>query len=116
MNKIVLTLSTLICISSFSIANADTNNQDGLIPYRNQINKIDNDIIKLIGQRNKVVLEVAKYKKQHNIAIYAPNREAKLKIKHTKMAQKYNVSPKIVNSVFDDIINNSKDLERAANQ
>tara|TARA_B110000977_G_C10875267_1_gene415256 strand:- start:211 stop:573 length:363 start_codon:yes stop_codon:yes gene_type:complete len=120
MNKIVLTLSTLICISSFSLANADVdtdiNNQDGLIPYRNEINKIDNDIIRLIGDRNKVVLEVAKYKKQHNIAVYAPNREAKLKMKHTQMAQKYNVSQTIVDNVFDDIINHAKYLERTANE
>jgi chorismate mutase len=107
-------------MSIFSLANADVdadiNNQDGLIPYRNEINKIDNDIIKLIGERNKVVLEVAKYKKQHDIAVYAQNREAKLKIKHTQMARKYNVSQTIVNNVFNDIINHSKYLERTANE
>jgi chorismate mutase len=116
MNKIVLATSTLFAMSIFSVANADVKNQDGLIPYRDQINKIDNNIIKLIGERNKVVLEVAKYKKQHDIAIYAPDREAKLKMKHAKMAEKYNVDPQIVNNVFDEIINHSKYLERTTNQ
>ena len=111
MNKIILAMTTAISIFSFSISNADTNNQDGLIPYRNQINKIDNNIIKLIGERNKVVIEVGKYKKKHDMAVYAPNREAKLKIKHISMAKEHNVSPEIAVHVFDVIINHSKDLE-----
>jgi monofunctional chorismate mutase len=42
---------------------------------RQQIDKIDDDLIRLFGQRMDVSSEIAQYKKQHNIPVYDPARE-----------------------------------------
>lgn len=43
--------------------------------YREQIDKIDTEIIKLFEERMDVVLDVAKYKKENFMPIYQAERE-----------------------------------------
>lgn len=43
--------------------------------YREQIDKIDTEIIKLFEERMDVVLDVAKYKKENSMPIYQAERE-----------------------------------------
>ena len=80
--------------------------------YRAEITNTDQKIIDLIAKRDSIVKEVGKYKKAHKLNVYDPEREVKLKKVHTAMAVKSGVSPEVVNSVFDAIITNSKNLER----
>lgn len=42
---------------------------------RGQIDKIDDELIRLFEQRMDVSTEIAQYKKQHNIPVYDPERE-----------------------------------------
>lgn len=101
-----ITLLSLL-IFSMTVVNADD-----LDIYRNQINNIDSQIIKLIAERNNVSLNVGEYKKQHDLPIYVPEREAKLKEDHTRLAEENKVSPDMINEIFDIIINNSKNLQK----
>lgn len=43
--------------------------------YRNDIDKIDNDISRLLAERIDVCLKIAEYKKANNIPIFNSNRE-----------------------------------------
>ena len=45
---------------------------------RIKINKIDEEMIKLFEARMKVVLDVLKYKKEHNLPVFDEKREIEL--------------------------------------
>ena len=45
---------------------------------RNEIDKIDEQLIRLFGERMDISAKVAKYKKQHNLPIYDPAREKEI--------------------------------------
>jgi len=42
---------------------------------RRQIDRIDDELIRLFQQRMDIAAKVARYKQQHNIPIYDPERE-----------------------------------------
>jgi chorismate mutase len=47
-----------------------------LIQLRGQIDAIDDEIIRLFCRRMKVAADIAAYKKEHNLPILVPAREA----------------------------------------
>ena len=52
-----------------------------LSDYRNQIDHIDKELIRLFAERMDVAAEIAAYKKEHGLAVLDPARErAKLLI------------------------------------
>ena len=106
-----LVLGGLVCCSSL-MAMSKKPTAPTLEDYRVQINSTDQQIIDLIAKRDNIVKEVGKYKKEHKLDVYDPQREAKLKKVHTDMAIKSGVSPDVIIQVFDAIITNSKNLER----
>ncbi|AJC49115.1 chorismate mutase [Allofrancisella guangzhouensis] len=110
MKKVITALIVgMICwCSVFAMSRANTPSLD---QYRTKITNIDQEIIRLIAQREQIVKQVGKYKKKHNLAVYDPDREAKLKKIHEAIAVQYDVSPELVNNVFDVIISNSRNLE-----
>ena len=100
----------MCCGSLFAMSKKPT--APTLKDYRTEITSTDQEIIDLIAKRDSIVKEVGKYKKVHKLDVYDPEREANLKKVHTAMAIKSEVSPEVVNNVFDAIITNSKNLER----
>ena len=54
--------------------------------YRNQINDIDNEIVKLYIERMEVVKQIGNYKKENNLPIKDSFREKELLEKITEMA------------------------------
>ena len=107
-SKISKIIITLVACALYSTSFATENQLD---QYRVQINDTDKEIIQLIAKRYEIVKQVGEFKKENNLAIFDPNREAKLKAYHTKLADEYGVSPEIINSVFDIIITHAKTLE-----
>jgi len=46
-----------------------------LTELRLQIDKIDDELIRLFGQRMEVAAEIARYKQQHGLPVFVPERE-----------------------------------------
>lgn len=44
--------------------------------YRSMIDKIDNNIIKLLNERYSICIKVGEYKKKNNIPVLSSSREA----------------------------------------
>ena len=105
----LVTVGLICCGSLMAMSKKPATSE--LEGYRAEITNTDQEIIDLIAKRNKIVKEVGQYKKENKLKVYDPERESKLKKIHTAMAVKSGVSPEVVNSVFDIIITNSKDLE-----
>jgi 4-amino-4-deoxychorismate mutase len=47
---------------------------DGLQPFRDRLDVIDEEIARLLGERFQICREVAVYKSQHEIAMMQPDR------------------------------------------
>lgn len=50
----------------------------GLDALRARLDILDAQIVALLSERAKVITEVADFKRQHNIPVYIPEREASL--------------------------------------
>ena len=50
----------------------------GLDALREQLDIIDEQILSLLSERAKVVMQVADFKRHHNIPIYVPEREVSI--------------------------------------
>lgn len=46
--------------------------------FREEIDNVDKEIVRLFEKRMKLVSEVAKYKKENNIEVYSKNRESEV--------------------------------------
>ena len=60
-----------------NIRNGDFNIMD-LNDFRNNIDEIDDKIVKLLLERFAVAENIAEYKKQHNLEIFQKGREAEV--------------------------------------
>lgn len=77
--------------------------------YRNEIDEIDNELIKLFEKRMDIVKKVAQYKLENNIEILNDEREKKIleKIKN-KSSEEYE---KHVKQLFVNIMDISKQYQ-----
>ena len=86
-------------------------NKNNLKINRNQVDKIDNQIFKLIKKRTKVVNQMLKLKKFKNQIIdHKRINEILLKIK--KKSIKNKIDPKITNRIWKNMIYSYIDYER----
>ena len=79
---------------------------------RKELDKIDNQIVRLISKRMNLVKKLAKYKKKNKIKIYHPEREKEIIKEKTKLAKKLKLSPKFIEDLFKNIIKESKRIQK----
>lgn len=78
---------------------------------RKKINKIDNNLLKLISKRFEICKKIGKFKNKNNIKIYDKKRE-KLIFKNLKeKSKKYKLNEKCIEKVFKIIIKNSREIQ-----
>lgn len=75
-----------------------------LSKLRSQIDKVDQEIISLLGQRFKITQKVGLYKKIHKLKPFDKQREIEMKKHIFTLAQKNNLDQKFVWSIFTKII------------
>ncbi len=82
---------------------------------RNNIDKIDNKILKLLNKRMEYVHKVGELKNNTGGAIYRPEREQAIINRLTKLSQDTNgvLCKKSIEAIFYEIIGVSKNLERS---
>ena len=77
---------------------------------RNNINNIDEQIVKLIAQRGKFVNQAAKFKKDSD-AVKAPKRVEEVISKVNKLAQLNGANEEVVENIYRTMINSFIKLE-----
>ena len=88
----------------------EKNNMNELNNFRNKIDEIDDNIVKLLLERFAVVKNVGEYKKIHGLEIFQQNRESEVlnnisdKINNTKN-QEYK---KYILDIYEIILKTSK--------
>lgn len=77
---------------------------------RNQIDKIDDEILTLLDKRMGIVKEIGKLKLRSNTAIYHPKRENEI-IERLINNQKNNITNKGIEAIYQEIFATSRYLE-----
>ena len=68
--------------------------------FRKDIDKIDEQIVKLIAKRIAIVKKIGAFKKQNNLPIVDSNRFQDVLCKVKNYAIKYNISPVFIEDIY----------------
>jgi len=79
-----------------------------IVPLRENIDKIDSQILSLLAQRHDQVLKVVKLKKEHNIPVYHPAREEDLISRLRSQAKKASLDPDFLEELYRIILRHSR--------
>jgi chorismate mutase len=80
---------------------------------RQNIDTVDEVLVKLLNQRAKWAQEIGSVKKAAGIAIYQPDREARV-VRHVVGANRGPLEAAAIQRLFERIIDESRRLERTA--
>lgn len=83
---------------------------DDIEEIRENIDKIDREIVKLLSKRNFFVKEAAKFKDSAE-DVEAPKRVEQVIRKVRSLAEEYKIQPDIVENVYREVIKNFIDYE-----
>lgn len=81
-----------------------------IVEVRSQIDQIDEQIVKLLAARQKLVKEAARYKTDES-AVRAPERRATMMARRREWATAEGVSSEVVRRVYEAMIDSFIDLE-----
>lgn len=79
--------------------------------WRDEIDRIDEELVKLLNRRSACALEIGRIKRELNIPIYSPNRETEV-ILHVTGLNKGPLEMGAIRRLFERIIDESRSLER----
>ena len=77
--------------------------QEEITLLREDIDKIDTNLIKLIGKRMQVVEKIGKCKKQQKVTVLQPSRWEEILKSRVDEAGKYNLSPEFMTKIYQYI-------------
>jgi chorismate mutase len=88
-----------------------TNNND-LIKFREEIDKIDKSIIELLKKRKDTAKKIGEYKKQNNLPIIDEKREKEILEKYKRIAEENDLDKEDIGIIFQAIIKNSRNVQK----
>lgn len=80
---------------------------EALKDLREQIDGVDKQLLELLSIRQNLVAEVGKVKHKHGLPIYVPEREASMLAARRAEAEKYGVSPDLIEDILRRIMRES---------
>lgn len=80
---------------------------------RQQIESIDEQMIRLLAERQEKVRTIGTIKKAETLPIYDPKRELSLRQKRRELCKKFQLDPLRVEVIFEQILTLSKDTQRS---
>ena len=79
--------------------------------FRLELNRIDSELIKLLGERFKIIDQVGHYKKSNGIAMMQPARVDEVKERCATMGEEYGLDRDFIKSIYTVIIDEACRLE-----
>ena len=79
--------------------------------WRDEIDRIDEELLRLLNRRSACALEIGRIKRELNIPIYSPNRETEV-IRHVTSLNEGPLEMGAIRRLFERIIDESRSLER----
>lgn len=84
-----------------------------LTQFREELNRIDAQIILLLGDRFKIIHAVGKYKKIHHIPMMQPDRVQEVKMRCTEIGSNYGLEHGFIDRLYDLIISEACKVENS---
>jgi chorismate mutase len=84
---------------------------DGLAPFRARLDLLDEQIVRLLGERFDVCREVAGYKSAHAVAMMQPDRVAQVRARYLERGREVGLPSDFTESLFDLLIGATCKLE-----
>jgi len=79
--------------------------------WRDEIDRLDEELVKLLNQRSQCALEIGRIKHELGIPVYSTNREAQV-IHHVMSVNPGPLDGAAIRRLFERIIDESRTLER----
>jgi len=83
-----------------------------LTKLRKEINKIDDDLVKLLKKRKKVVEKIAKVKIKHGLEIFDKKRENEIAKKLNWLAKKHGLRKGFLYQIWDHLMAEAKEAQK----
>jgi chorismate mutase len=77
---------------------------DGLQPFRDRLDVIDDEIARLLGERFQVCREVAVYKSRHEIPMMQPSRVEQVRARYLERGAAVELPAEFTADLFDLLI------------
>jgi chorismate mutase len=79
--------------------------------WRDQIDRVDRDLVRLLNERTEFAIEIGKIKERHGIDIYDPVREEEV-IRNVQSATNGPLTEETMQRLFERIIDETRRSER----
>ena len=79
---------------------------------REELNKIDAELVRLVARRQSFMPLVGKYKKENKLPINQPLREKEILEHKKKMADELHVDNRLIEKIFKLLFVNGKSIQR----
>ncbi|HEX5763428.1 MAG TPA: chorismate mutase [Solirubrobacterales bacterium] len=78
--------------------------ENGLEPYRRRLDRLDDEIARLLGERFQVCREIALYKHAEDIPMMQPDRVAEVRARYLARGAEVDLPDEFVADLFDLLI------------
>lgn len=78
--------------------------QNGLEPYRRRLDRLDDQIARLLGERFEVCREIARYKRAHEIPMMQPHRVESVRERYLARGEEARLPPAFAAGLFELLI------------
>lgn len=79
--------------------------------WRDEIDKLDEELVKLLNARSQCAIELGRLKRELGLAIYSPDREKEV-IAHVTSINHGPLDRRAIRRLFERIIDESRSIER----
>jgi 4-amino-4-deoxychorismate mutase len=76
----------------------------GLEPFRRRLDRIDDEIARLLGERFEICREVARYKSAHEVPMMQPDRVAEVRARYLARGAEADLPAQFSADLFDLLI------------
>jgi chorismate mutase-like protein len=76
----------------------------GLEPFRERLDRLDDEIARLLGERFEVCREIARFKLAHEIPMMQPNRVAEVRARYLARGAEAELPEEFTADLFDLLI------------
>jgi chorismate mutase len=83
----------------------------GIPELRDSIDRIDRQLVELVTERLRLVMQVGEIKRAHGLEVYDAEREREL-LERVGKAARAPLQPEMARRIFECVIQESRDLER----
>ncbi len=80
--------------------------------YRDHIDRIDDQIIQLLAERQADVKAIGELKKAEGMSVYDPKRELSIRTRRKDLSKKLGIDPLRIDVIFDQILTLSRDTQQ----